>query len=226
MRLTPIASISITMKSVTMVRRSSEDLLRLLTDILDSARLALMQAQETLRQYAEQLAAQNAELDAFAHTVAHDLKGPVSLVIGYAELLSDDSLSLPSTDRQEFAEQILHAGRKLDSIIESLLLLAGVRTAQLQTRDVRYHRQAAQLAPMGAISREKDLIVEYDDSELLAAIESDKLNLDTVDESIKSQKLMMQKLESILQREPAFRHLGEAAAAQNTTSAGEAPVGG
>jgi len=40
-----------------------------------------------------------------------------------------------------------------------------------------------------------------------------------------SQKLMLQKLESILQREPAFRHLREAAATEPITQAGEAHMG-
>jgi hypothetical protein len=40
-----------------------------------------------------------------------------------------------------------------------------------------------------------------------------------------SQKLMIQKLESILQREPAFRHLREAAATEPITQAGEVHMG-
>ena len=41
-----------------------------------------------------------------------------------------------------------------------------------------------------------------------------------------SGKLMTQKLESILQREPAFRHLREAAAAEGTAPAAEVDVSG
>jgi diguanylate cyclase len=41
-----------------------------------------------------------------------------------------------------------------------------------------------------------------------------------------SQKLMLQKLESMLQRNPALQHLGEAAAAERITQAGEAHMGG
>jgi hypothetical protein len=41
-----------------------------------------------------------------------------------------------------------------------------------------------------------------------------------------SQKLMLQKLESILQRNPALQHLGEAAAAEHIMQAGEAHMGG
>jgi signal transduction histidine kinase len=44
---------------------------------------------ETLRRYAAELETRNQELDAFAHTVAHDLKNPIGLIVGYAELSLD-----------------------------------------------------------------------------------------------------------------------------------------
>jgi hypothetical protein len=47
------------------------------------------------------------------------------------------------------------------------------------------------LAPNGSLAREKNLVVEYDDSELLGTIETDKLALDTTDENIKYQTLVM-----------------------------------
>lgn len=70
--------------------------------------------------------------------------------------------------------------------------LKAVRTFSLYAPQLNGTIQVTQLAPMGALAREKDLVVEYDDSELLASIESDKLNLDTVDQNIKSQRLTMQ----------------------------------
>jgi multidrug resistance efflux pump len=69
--------------------------------------------------------------------------------------------------------------------------LKPVRTFSLYSPQLNGTIQVTQLAPMGALAREKDLIVEYDDSELLASIESDKLSLDTVDENILSQRLTM-----------------------------------
>ncbi len=45
------------------------------------------QAEEALLQHAVELESQNAELSAFAHTVAHDLKNPLTTLIGYAEML-------------------------------------------------------------------------------------------------------------------------------------------
>ena len=46
------------------------------------------QVEARLRQSNADLQARNAELDAFAHTVAHDIKNPLHILTGYAELLS------------------------------------------------------------------------------------------------------------------------------------------
>lgn len=74
-----------------------------------------------------QLQRRNEELDAFAHTVAHDLKNPLNIVVGYAEILLDD-MQMEGDDRwQDFVQQIVLAGRKGNNIIQELLLLAAVR---------------------------------------------------------------------------------------------------
>ncbi|MEE8390349.1 MAG: GAF domain-containing protein, partial [Anaerolineae bacterium] len=46
-------------------------------------------AEEALRQYATELEARNKELDAFAHTVAHDLKSPLNIVLGFSRFLPE-----------------------------------------------------------------------------------------------------------------------------------------
>ena len=43
------------------------------------------------------LAASNQELDAFAHMVAHDLKNPLSLVLGYVDFLKEDLSQVETT---------------------------------------------------------------------------------------------------------------------------------
>jgi PAS domain S-box-containing protein len=53
-----------------------------LTDITE-----IKKAEERLRQYAADLKARNSELDAFAHTVAHDLRSPLTGLIGFIDLL-------------------------------------------------------------------------------------------------------------------------------------------
>ncbi len=48
--------------------------------------------------------------------------------------------------------------------------------------------QVTRLAAMGAFAREKNLIVEFDDSEVLSRIEEDQLNLQSLDENLKRQQ--------------------------------------
>ncbi|MDM8518464.1 tetratricopeptide repeat protein [Anaerolineales bacterium HSG6] len=83
-----------------------------------------------------QLRRQNEELDAFAHAVAHDLKNPLSLIIGYAELLGND---IAGTSDEELVESfgiINNASHKAVNIIDELLLLAGVRKGQVDIQPI------------------------------------------------------------------------------------------
>lgn len=82
--------------------------------------------ERTLRQLAADLQARNEELDAFAHTVAHDLKGPIGVMIGYAETLLQDYLTIPREELGEHLISVARSGRKATDIIRELLLLASV----------------------------------------------------------------------------------------------------
>ena len=92
---------------------------------------ARKQAEEALRRNAELLAVQNAELDAFAHTVAHDLKNPLATIIGFAEVLAEDLATLPQQDVSKAVANILRIGQKLDRSIDELMLLAGIRRQEV-----------------------------------------------------------------------------------------------
>jgi two-component system, sensor histidine kinase and response regulator len=89
------------------------------------------QADEALRQYAAELKARNEELDAFAHTVAHDLKNPLNNVINSAELLTQDNAGSLDETQQECLRTIVRSALKMDNIIDELLLLAGVRRMEV-----------------------------------------------------------------------------------------------
>jgi PAS domain S-box-containing protein len=89
------------------------------------------QAEEALRQRTVELQTRNEELDAFAHTVAHDLKNPVGLIMGHAEMLTQDCVAAMSDEQQRSLQTIVRNGRKMNSIIEELLLLAEVRKAHV-----------------------------------------------------------------------------------------------
>jgi PAS domain S-box-containing protein len=86
-----------------------------------------VQAEEALRRYAADLEARNEELDAFAHTVAHDIQSPLTVVIGFADSLKDDYTNLPFEEVEYSLQTISQYGRKISNIAEELLLLASVR---------------------------------------------------------------------------------------------------
>jgi signal transduction histidine kinase len=72
------------------------------------------------------------ELRAFAHTVAHDLKNPVGLVINYAELLDLMDDRMTDAEKSQHVQAIARISRKLNDIIDELLLLAEVRDVEVQ----------------------------------------------------------------------------------------------
>jgi signal transduction histidine kinase len=78
------------------------------------------------------LVASNRELDAFAHTVAHDLKNPLLTIKLANDLLMKYFAEQKSDENLELVQMIRRAEQKSVSIIEELLLLAGVRKEVVQ----------------------------------------------------------------------------------------------
>jgi signal transduction histidine kinase len=69
-----------------------------------------------------------AELDAFSHTVAHDLKTPLVVLMGYSSLLVDEGFDkLPLEEYQQSVRLIAQTSQKMVNIVDELLLLASVR---------------------------------------------------------------------------------------------------
>ncbi len=89
-----------------------------------------LRAEQALRQYAAALEARNEELDAFAHTVAHDLKNPLAQIIGFSELLRLEHATMPSETLQHLLDSTARVGRRIDHIVDELLLLSSVRMAE------------------------------------------------------------------------------------------------
>ncbi|MCB0196066.1 MAG: HAMP domain-containing histidine kinase [Anaerolineae bacterium] len=120
----------------TEVGRFTEDELSLVESIASAAAIAIenarlyREAQEEItrrKEIEEILREQNEELDAFSHTVAHNLKNPLSTSIGYTDFLLLELNQLDQADLAQALGIIKSAGQKAVSIIDELLLLATVR---------------------------------------------------------------------------------------------------
>ncbi len=93
-------------------------------------------AKEELQAANLELAQRNEELDAFAHTVAHDLKNPLSIIIGYGNLLSNSRDEISYDEINNIYEGVFASADKMKEIIESLLLLSKIRSAEIDRQPV------------------------------------------------------------------------------------------
>jgi signal transduction histidine kinase len=84
-----------------------------------------------LRRLNEELQARNEELNAFSHTVAHDLKNPLQFIINYADLLREDWRELPDEEIERRLNLIEQNGLRMSNIIDELLLLAEARQMEV-----------------------------------------------------------------------------------------------
>lgn len=95
---------------------------------IENARLV-----EALQKQMEDLQAQNEELDAFDHSVAHDLQNPLSLIVGFTDVLRQAEFKvIPESDRQHALEMIMTSAQKMSTIIHELLLLSRIRKVEVE----------------------------------------------------------------------------------------------
>jgi signal transduction histidine kinase len=94
------------------------------------------EAEQAIRRYAAELEVRNREIDAFAHTVAHDLKNPLHLITGYAYLLEEDYAPELDAVGRECLEAITQSVDKMAGIIDALLLLSSVRREEVRLKPV------------------------------------------------------------------------------------------
>lgn len=89
----------------------------------------LQRTDESLREYSATLETRNTELDAYAHSVAHDLKNPLTTIITVADAISDIG-DLSEREKREFLDEIRLTAFEMDGIIDNLLLLSEVRKVE------------------------------------------------------------------------------------------------
>jgi signal transduction histidine kinase len=77
------------------------------------------------------LEAANQTLRDFVAVASHDLRGPVSAVLGFASTLSKRWDVLPESDKLEFLEIIERRGRFLSRMLDSLLTLSRIEAGAL-----------------------------------------------------------------------------------------------
>ncbi len=98
--------------------------------------LQIRKLQGQLKTHLVELEKRNVELNTFSRTVAHDLKNPLTGVIGFADLLMLDKTLDEKT--KKYVEFISKSGHNMVEIIDALLLLAAGSRKDNQA-DVEFH---------------------------------------------------------------------------------------
>lgn len=84
------------------------------------------QTKDQLSHQAAELEKRNLELDAFAHTMAHQIQGLLGHMIGYASYLEMQYGPQMDEEGQNVLYRILRSGNKMSNVVNELLLLAYV----------------------------------------------------------------------------------------------------
>ncbi|MBN1262642.1 MAG: hybrid sensor histidine kinase/response regulator [Anaerolineae bacterium] len=118
--------------------------------------LALRALQKELEHQIDNRDKAIAELDAYAHTVAHDLKNPLTVLLGYSTMLEKNWDKIPQEKIARNLSVIAQSSRRMTNIVNELLLLASVR----QLDEVPYDSLNMETIVAEVLVRMDDMIKE------------------------------------------------------------------
>ena len=139
--------------------------LRLIRPVLDRAlnvrklvneNTQLRQAEEVVRRVNERLEAMveertqqltdaNRELEAFAHSISHDLRAPLRAINNFTRLLAEDTKGQLAPRAKDYLERVLGAAGRMEELIEDLMRLSRVNGAELRRIDIDVSKMAVSI---------------------------------------------------------------------------------
>jgi signal transduction histidine kinase len=96
----------------------------------------LVEAHENERRRSAELLAANRDLDAFSHSVAHDLRSPLRAVDGYARMLEDSYAGGMDAEGRRLLGVVRASSQLMGRLIDALLEFARLGRQPLRTRPV------------------------------------------------------------------------------------------
>ena len=96
-------------------------------DELNNKNKELQKVSKELEKINDIITNQNSELDAFAQTIAHELKTPLGVIVGYSHLLDKADIYKNKERVQQVGKEITKTSLKMNTIIQEMLLMAKLR---------------------------------------------------------------------------------------------------
>jgi signal transduction histidine kinase len=116
---------------------------------------SLQRSNERLNNQLAALKIHNQELEDYAHTVAHNLKNPLSVIILTSDAITD-IIDLTPQELQDYMQQIRSTAYTMNDTIDNLLFLSEVRKANAPTEPVDMAKVITKI-----LKRFKHMIKEY-----------------------------------------------------------------
>jgi PAS domain S-box-containing protein len=117
---------------------------------------------ELLRRHTAQLEVANAELDAFAYSVSHDLRAPLRSIDGFSQALLEDYTAQLDDAGRDYLQRVRVATQRMATLIDDLLNLSRVTRSEMVIGSVDLSELARELAAELAASdpgRTVDLVI-------------------------------------------------------------------
>lgn len=123
-------------------RTVSEEEVALIQVLADSTALAVENVQiyadleRRVKERTASLEGANKELEAFAYSVSHDLRSPLTVILGYSDLLTNaERVDIAAKDREMLQDMRAAAGR-MSALIDDLLRLSQVTCREVEVQRV------------------------------------------------------------------------------------------
>jgi len=118
---------------ITERKRAEEERARLLGQVQTQA----AQLERRVAERTAELLERNAELDAFSHSVSHDLRAPLRAVSGFAEILARRHRAALNEEGRRYVDNIVEASARMDQLIDDLLMYARLGRMAVRREPVR-----------------------------------------------------------------------------------------
>jgi signal transduction histidine kinase len=84
-----------------------------------------------VRERTEQLVEANKELDAFTHSISHDLRAPLRAIDGFGRLLADHCGATLDHQGRGYLDRVLQSIERMEHLVEDLMRLSRISQTQL-----------------------------------------------------------------------------------------------
>lgn len=138
---------------------------------------------QEIEKIVEELEIANDTKDKFFSIIAHDLKGPFNVIIGFSELLRNHSQEYDEETKQEFVVNVNDAAKRTFELVVNLLEWAQSQAGSMEFNPQKIHLNDVITKSIGLLklqAKNKNIGLSYDDSKMNLDVYGDAYMISTI----------------------------------------------